>query len=213
MIVWPSTAESGSNTARGITSVALPALNGMNALMGRSGHSPAKAGAAHPTKATSKTTYRLRGMLPFPFDSRDDAAKSLCSFYAVQAVRGVLHGEEHHVAVGRGLAAVHHIGRDIEQRARFRLDFLAAHRGAEGALQDVDPLLVRMRMRLRAGAGRHAHEADDHAVTLDAGAVGGRIVGSAQDRVHLGEVEQIFAGPGARGARSACDRLGHGFLH
>jgi hypothetical protein len=38
MIAWPSRADSSSNTMRGITSVALPAPNGMIARMGFVGH-------------------------------------------------------------------------------------------------------------------------------------------------------------------------------
>src|SRR5690348_10891391 len=76
----------------------------------------------------------------------------LCSFYAVQAMGSVLHGEEHNVAVGSRFAAVGGVGRDVEQRAGLGLDGLAADLGHEGALQDVDPLLVGMRMRLGAGA-------------------------------------------------------------
>src|SRR5262249_8393674 len=66
--------------------------------------------------------------------------------------------------------------------------------------------LVGMRMRLGAGAGRHAHQPDDHAVALDAGAVGGRIIGAAQDVIHLGEVEHVFALASAFGAGRASGR-------
>ena len=60
-------------------------------------------------------------------------------------------------------------------------------------------------MRLRSGSRRHSHQADDHAVALDAGAIRGRIVGPAENVVHLGEFEQVLAGrarlaPGVRAA-------------
>ena len=58
-------------------------------------------------------------------------------------------------------------------------------------------------MRLGAGACRHAHQADDHAIALDAGAIGGRIVRPAQDVIHLGEIEDILAGAGALGTGRA----------
>src|SRR5258708_26362103 len=48
---WPSSAESGSNTARGTRSVALPAANGMNARNGLAGQVCAGATADEATHA------------------------------------------------------------------------------------------------------------------------------------------------------------------
>src|SRR5262245_16378228 len=64
-------------------------------------------------------------------------------------------------------------------------------------------------MRLCAGAGRHAHQGDDHAVTLDAGAVGGRIVGAAEDVVHSGEIEHVFTVARALSTRGPRHLLRH----
>src|SRR5262245_60673396 len=64
-----------------------------------------------------------------------------------------------------------------------------------------------MRMRLGAGAGGHPHQPHNHAVALDAGAVGGRIVWpAAQDVIHLGEVEHVLAVAGAGSTGRARDR-------
>src|SRR6476646_6979807 len=112
---------------------------------------------------------------------------------AVQAVRRVLAGEEDNVAVRRRLARVHHVGWNVDHRSRLSFDGLLADLGSKRALQDVDPLLVGMRMRLSAGAGRHAHQRHDHALSLDAGTVGGRLLGPTEDVVDLGEVEHVFA--------------------
>ena len=118
----------------------------------------------------------------------------------VQAVGRVLDREEHDIGLGRRLAGVDDVGRNVDHRAGLGLDLLVADLRPERAFEDVDPLLVRMRMRLRPGAGGHPHQPDDHAIALDAGAVGGRIVGAAEDVVHLGEIEHVFAVTGALGA-------------
>src|SRR5215469_115834 len=60
---------------------------------------------------------------------------------AVQAVRGILHGEEHDVAFRRRLAGMDHIGRDVDERSGPGLHLLVADLGLEGAFQHVDPLL------------------------------------------------------------------------
>ncbi len=104
-----------------------------------------------------------------------------------------LHVKKTTSALGRGLAGMHDIGRECRPPSRTWPRSPVADLRPERALQNVNPLLVRMRMRLRAGAGGHPHQPDDHAVALDAGAVGGRIVGAAEDVVHLGEIEQVFA--------------------
>src|SRR5262245_60926147 len=64
-------------------------------------------------------------------------------------------------------------------------------------------------MRLCAGGGRHPHQGNDHAVTLDAGAVGGRIVGAAEDVVHRGEIEHVFTVARALGTRGPRHLLRH----
>src|SRR6476661_5309560 len=131
---------------------------------------------------------------------------------AVQTVGGVLAGEEHDIAIRRGLAGMHRIGGDVDHRAGLGLDLLVADLRPERALQNIDPLLVRVRMRFRAGTGGHTDQADDHAIAFDAGAVGGRIVGAAEDVVHLGEIEQVFTVARARGARCPGCFLRHRFL-
>src|SRR5947207_2455466 len=122
---------------------------------------------------------------------------------SMQAVGGVLAGEEHDVGVGRCSAVMHDVGGNIDHRAGPGLDLLVADLAAEGALQDVDPLLVGMGMRLGAGAGGHLHQPHDHAVALDAGAVGGGIVGTTEDVIDLGEVEYVLALTRAGGAGGA----------
>src|SRR5262249_19034203 len=92
---------------------------------------------------------------------------------AVQAVGRILACEEDDVFLGRRPAGVHDVGGDVDHRARLGLDLRLADSCPKRALQNVDPLLVWVRMRLRAGAGRHPHQGNDHAVTLDAGAVAG----------------------------------------
>src|SRR5262252_1040297 len=128
---------------------------------------------------------------------------------AVQAVGRILAREEHDIALGRGLAGVHDVGGNVDHRARFGLDLFLSNLGPKRALQNVDPLLVRVRMRLCAGAGRHPHQGDDHAVPLDAGAVGGRIVGAAEDVIHRGEIEHVFAVARALGTRRPRHLLRH----
>src|SRR5262245_2307076 len=71
---------------------------------------------------------------------------------AVQAVGRILACEEDDVFLGRRPAGVHDVGGDVDHRARLGLDLRLADPCPKRALQDVDPLLVRVRMRLRAGA-------------------------------------------------------------
>src|SRR5262245_50129838 len=52
-IGWPSSTASGSNTVRGMTSVALPALNGMKALIGFAGQVCATAAPLSPASRTA----------------------------------------------------------------------------------------------------------------------------------------------------------------
>ena len=66
----------------------------------------------------------------------------------MQAVGGVLAGEEHDVGVRCCSPVMHDIGGNIDHRAGLGLDLLVADLAAEGALQDVDPLLVGMGVRL-----------------------------------------------------------------
>jgi hypothetical protein len=58
MIVWPSSWLSGSNSARGTTSVALPAPNGMKARIGLSGQLCA---SADEPKLTAIATAMIAG--------------------------------------------------------------------------------------------------------------------------------------------------------
>src|ERR1700729_3709103 len=189
-------------------SVALPAANGMKALIGFAGQSCAAAGLASTPAATANKTIQNHG-----FDLRITPHSALrrptgtcrsspsCSFYAVQAVRGVLDGKEHDIGAGAGSAVMHRVGGNVEYRAGLGLDRQAADRGVEGAFEDVNPLLVGVRMRGGAGARRHAHEADDHAIALDAGAIRRRIIRTTENVIHIGEVEEVFAGAGPFGAR------------
>src|SRR4029077_10453075 len=132
---------------------------------------------------------------------------------AVQAVRRVLHRKEYDVAIHRSFAGMHDIGGNVDHRTGPGFDGLAADGGVEDALQNINPLFVWMRMRLRARSSRHAHQSDDHAVALDAGAVCGRIIGTAKDVVDTREIEHVFAGSGALGARCARPRRSGGFSH
>src|SRR5215471_11957437 len=130
---------------------------------------------------------------------------------AMQTVRSVLYCKEQNVVIRRRLAGMHDISRDVDNRAGLRLDVLAADGRLERALENVDPLLVRVRVRLCTRARGHAHQRDDHAIALDTGAIGRRVIRPSQDVVHLGELEQELARPGALGAgRSRSHRLiGH----
>src|SRR5215475_15852121 len=128
---------------------------------------------------------------------------------AVQAVGRILAREEDDVFLGRRPAGVRDVGGNVDYRAGFGLDLRFPDPCPKRALQNVDPLLVRVRMRLCAGAGRHPHQRDDHAVTLDAGAVGGRIVGAAEDVVYRGEIEHVFTVARALGTRGPRHLLRH----
>src|SRR5580692_7101868 len=199
-------------------SVALPAPNGINARIGFAGQSCARAGPAT-TNETAATTAKTitdadlntgtTSNLDFRIASSPLCtrfSKSLCSFYAVEAVRCIFDGEEDDIGIGARLAVMHRVGGDIERRAGFGFDRLTIDGGVKRAFEDVDPLLVGVRMRRGAGAGRHAHQADDHAVAFDAGAVRRRIIGAAQNVIHIGEVEKILAGASPLGARRAGGR-------
>src|SRR5262244_2936184 len=128
---------------------------------------------------------------------------------AVQAVGRILAREEDDIFLGRRPTGVHDVGGNVDYRAGLGLDLRFADPCPKRALQNVDPLLVRVRMRLCAGAGWHPHQRDDHAVTLDAGAVGGRIVWAAEDVVHRGEIEHVFTVARALGTRGPRHLLRH----
>src|SRR5262245_16779691 len=76
---WPSWLAMRSNTMRGITSVALPAPNGITARIGRSGHASARAlgaqalddAASKPSKATKEG-----GFMRFLRNSRRNRSKN-----------------------------------------------------------------------------------------------------------------------------------------
>src|SRR5215813_12645186 len=95
---------------------------------------------------------------------------------AMQAMRRILDGKEDDVAVRTGLAGMHGIGRHVNDRARFRFDVLTVDMSVKDTFENVDPLLIGMRMRLGAGARRHAHQADNHPLAFDTGAVCGRVI-------------------------------------
>src|SRR5919197_389725 len=97
---------------------------------------------------------------------------------------------------------MHHVGGNIDYRPGLSLDLLLADSGAKRALQNLNPLLFGMGMRLGSGPRRHAHQRHDHALAFDAGAVGGGIIGTAENMVHLGQVEHVFAVARALGAGS-----------
>src|SRR5262249_130942 len=132
---------------------------------------------------------------------------------AMQAVRTILDGKEDDVAVSTGLAGMHGIGRNVNDRARFRFDVLTVDVSVKDAFENVDPLLVGMRMRLGAGARRHAHQADNHPLAFDTGAVCGRVIGTAGDVIALRELEGVVARTGAFGARRARTRGGRMCSH
>ena len=128
--------------------------------------------------------------------------------HPVQAVRGVLDGEEDHVGCGRRLGGMNRIGWNVDHRARpwprppgRRSSPARCPRGRRSIARSgcecgSAPVPAGMRM-----------SADDHAVAFDAAAFDARIVRTALDLVHLGEVEveQVFAGTGALGARRPRD--------
>src|SRR5882672_1902181 len=99
---------------------------------------PPNATASAETAASAANAKRFMSSSAFLQDIRRRSRR----LDAVQAVRGVLAGEEHHVAVRRRLAGMHDVGWDVEERAGLGVDFLVADLGAERALQHVDPLLV-----------------------------------------------------------------------
>src|SRR5262249_25268256 len=72
--------------------------------------------ASRPKQATG------RAMLSRPVP----ALTPISAFDAVQAVGGVLAGEEHHVGIGGGLAGMHGVRGHIDDRARLGLDLLVA---------------------------------------------------------------------------------------
>src|ERR1700676_2173709 len=74
------------------------------------------------------TRIPKRFIIPSPFRRRClfvGDASSTCRFDAMQAVRGVLNGEEDDVAFGAGLAGMHDIGRHVDHRTGLGLDCLA----------------------------------------------------------------------------------------
>ena len=62
----------------------------------------------------------------------------------------------------------------------------------ESSLNDVNPLLVRMRVRRRASAGRHAHQRNDHAFALDAWTRRRCVVRTAVNFLDRRKIEAIF---------------------
>src|SRR5256885_290886 len=116
----------------------------------------------------------------------------------MQAVRGVLAGEEHAVARPLVARAMHLARRYVKHAARPRLEpGTAFELHLELAFENEDPLLVGVRMRSGRLPGRIAHQRDDHALALDAAAEYRRICRSAHNLVHLMHIEEILAGTGA----------------
>src|SRR5262245_27912566 len=87
-----------------------------------------------------------------------------------------------------------------------RFDILAVDNAFECALQDIDPLLVRMRMHRSASTSRQTHEADDHALSFYTGTSGTRIARTARYLIDLVQFEHILAGPGSFGSRRTSNR-------
>src|SRR6266545_2258566 len=100
---------------------------------------------------------------------------------SVQAVRGVLAGEEDDIGVGRGLAGMHGVRGDVDHRSGLGLDLLVPDLRPERAFEDVDPLLVRM--PAGTGAEPHSHPNEQWIYILEG------TFRAAQDVVHLGEIE------------------------
>src|SRR5215471_20461098 len=85
--------------------------------------------STRPNAASSITQSRFMWFSP-----RSDVPTRSGRLDALQSPRGVLAGEEHHVAVGGRLAGMHDVGRDVGDGPRLHVDFLAADVGAECAL-------------------------------------------------------------------------------
>src|SRR2546421_883798 len=131
---------------------------------------------------------------------------------AVQAVGGVLAGEEYAIAFALVARLVHLAGRNVEHLSRASLVPFAVELHLELAFEDEDPLLVGMRMRVRGLAGGIAHQCDNHPLAFDAAAEHRRVTRTSHDLVDFLEVEQILARPGA--LRAWCSRLtGSRFAH
>src|SRR5256885_4689200 len=115
-----------------------------------------------------KTNVRLRAPA--------ERESSLARGRADDAVREVLHGEEHQIFFGKRLDRVHDVGGSVDQcpgcGERLRL---AAHRDARPALENIGPLLVRVRMRAGAGAAPDGGQSDLHALALDHQPFGGGV--------------------------------------
>src|SRR3984885_5766656 len=105
-------------------SVALPAANEVKARIGFAGQSCAAAGLASTAAATANKTIQNHGLdlriTPHSALRRPTGtcrSRPSCSFYAVQAVRGVLAGKEPAVGAGPGSAVMHRVGGNVEARA------------------------------------------------------------------------------------------------
>src|SRR5262249_34160438 len=116
-----------SNTTGGSTSVKLPAANGTIARIGLDGKFCAKA-ADEPSARQARTIEAtIEAMLVMsPLSPR----RRLRRFGAVQAMRGVLDGEEHHVGVGRRLRRMDHVRWHVDDRAGLGHKLLVTDLGA-----------------------------------------------------------------------------------
>src|SRR5262245_30500746 len=88
------------------------------------------------------------------------------------------------------------VTRYVDCDARRCILDLATHVELKNALEDEDPLLVGMRVRIGTGAGRHSHESDHYAFTLNARTDGGGIVGATLDLIESSQLEEVLAGFG-----------------
>src|SRR5262245_31592904 len=90
------------------------------------------------------------------------------------------------------------VTRYVDCDARRCILDLATHVELKSALEDEDPLLVGVRVRICTGAGRHSHESDHYALTLNARTDGGGIVSATLDLIESSQLEEVLAGFGDR---------------
>src|SRR4249919_2062724 len=147
----PVTFWNSSPTMRATMSVAPPGAYGTITLTARLGYLSCAVAAPALSKSAANTIVTRRFMRSSPGFVRAGNSWTLPlrdrsgRLDAVQAVRGVLDGEEHDVAVSRCLAGMHCIGGNVDDGAWCHVDYLPVDVGVKGSFQHINPLLVRMR--------------------------------------------------------------------
>src|SRR5262249_62150669 len=119
---WPSSWRIWSPTTRLMMSVAPPGAYGRRILTGLLGYlSCARACGIATARLNNEARIRPNFFIWFPLGVRRRMCVSR-GLEAVQAVRGILHGEEHDVGLGRRLAGMDRVRRDVEHRAGLGLE-------------------------------------------------------------------------------------------